>query len=84
MEGRSSGPAREAELNDLKEFVYKVLSRLEEKYRQVICLCDIEEMKYEEAAKILGCTTECIHTRLVRARRALYAMLEKFRKEFEG
>jgi RNA polymerase sigma-70 factor (ECF subfamily) len=42
----------------------------------VLLLRDIEEMDTEEVAELLGCTTNCVKTRLHRARQALRTLLE--------
>jgi RNA polymerase sigma-70 factor (ECF subfamily) len=40
-------------------------------YREVVLLCDLEEMEYEEAAETLGCAVGTVRSRLHRARRLL-------------
>jgi len=45
-------------------------------YREVVVLCDLEEMEYAEAAEALGCAVGTVRSRLHRARGLL---MEKFR-----
>jgi len=44
---------------------------LPEKYREVITLCELEELPYEEAAAVLGCPVGTVRSRLSRAKRLL-------------
>lgn len=52
------------------------ISRLPENYREVVALCELEEMSYEEAAAALECPVGTVRSRLHRARTLL---LEKLR-----
>jgi RNA polymerase sigma-70 factor (ECF subfamily) len=56
--------------------VRKAVSMLPENYREVVVLCELEEMSYEEAAAALGCPVGTVRSRLHRARAIL---LEKLR-----
>lgn len=53
---------------ELKQAIEKVLQSLPDIYREVIILCVIEEMTYEEAAKALGTNVKTVSSRLARAR----------------
>jgi hypothetical protein len=46
------------------------------RYREVVVLCDLQELSYAEAADILGCALGTIRSRLHRARALLAAKLE--------
>lgn len=48
---------------------------LPEKYREVITLCELEEMGYEQAADALGCPIGTVRSRLNRAKRLLAGKL---------
>jgi len=50
---------------------------LPRKYREVIALCDLETLSYEEAASSLGCAVGTIRSRLHRARARLAGLLER-------
>lgn len=47
------------------------------RYREVIVLCDLEEVPYAEAARLLDCVVGTIRSRLYRARGILGAKLRK-------
>jgi RNA polymerase sigma-70 factor (ECF subfamily) len=50
---------------------------LPEKYREAVVRCDLEEMSYEEAARLMGCAVGTVRSRLHRARTLLARKLEK-------
>ena len=47
------------------------IAALPELYREVVVLCDLEGLTYEEAAAALGCVTGTVRSRLHRARQFL-------------
>ena len=57
--------------------VRQAVGTLPENYREVVVLCELEEMSYEEAAAALGCPVGTVRSRLHRARTML---LEKLRE----
>src|SRR5262249_58944513 len=52
------------------------LLALPEVIRAVVVLVLIEELTYEEAARVLGCPVGTVRSRLFRGRRALFASLQ--------
>ena len=58
------------------ETVRRAILSLPERYREVVVLCELEEMSYTDAAEILGCAIGTVRSRLHRARALL---LEKLR-----
>jgi RNA polymerase sigma-70 factor (ECF subfamily) len=46
-------------------------------YREVVALCDLEEMDYAEAAQVLGCPLGTVRSRLYRARALLAQKLQR-------
>lgn len=56
--------------------VRQAIGTLPDNYREVVALCELEEMSYEEAASALGCPVGTVRSRLHRARALL---LEKLR-----
>lgn len=48
---------------------------LPENYREVVVLCELEEMSYEQAAAVLGCPLGTVRSRLSRARDLLASKL---------
>jgi RNA polymerase sigma-70 factor, ECF subfamily len=57
--------------------VRQAIATLPENYREVVVLCELEEMSYEEAAEALDCPVGTVRSRLHRARALL---LEKLRE----
>lgn len=51
--------------------VRRAVLSLPERYREVVTLCDLEEMEYERAASILHCPVGTVRSRLNRAREML-------------
>lgn len=51
------------------------LLAIPEQYREVVVLCDLEEMTYDDAATVLECSAGTIGSRLHRARNLLRAKL---------
>jgi len=51
--------------------VRRAVLSLPERYREVVTLCDLEEMEYERAASVLNCPVGTIRSRLNRAREML-------------
>jgi len=49
---------------------------LPERYREVVVLCELQELSYVEAASILGCAVGTVRSRLHRAR---VLLIEKLR-----
>jgi RNA polymerase sigma-70 factor, ECF subfamily len=57
--------------------VRQAVATLPENYREVVVLCELEELSYEEAASALGCPVGTVRSRLHRARAIL---VEKLRE----
>lgn len=72
----SAGPLDELSRIETIESVRKAISSLPERYREVVVLCDLEEMSYVETAEVLGCAIGTVRSRLHRARALL---IEKLR-----
>ena len=58
------------------ESVRKAVLSLPSKYREVVVLCELQDVSYGETAEILGCAIGTVRSRLHRARALL---LEKLR-----
>jgi RNA polymerase sigma-70 factor (ECF subfamily) len=72
----SESPLDELSRTETIESVRKAVLALPERYREVVVLCDLQEMSYVEAAEILGCAVGTVRSRLHRARALL---IEKMR-----
>ena len=57
----------------------KAVLALPEQYREVVALCDLEEMSYADAAALLECSPGTVASRLHRARAMLKTKLLKMR-----
>ena len=70
------GPLDEISRAEAIEAVRRAVLALPERYREVVVLCDLQEMSYGETAEILGCAIGTVRSRLHRARGLL---IEKWR-----
>jgi RNA polymerase sigma-70 factor (ECF subfamily) len=61
--------------SELLEFLRKAVLALPEQYREVVALCDLEEMSYADAASLLECSPGTVASRLHRARTMLKTKL---------
>jgi RNA polymerase sigma-70 factor (ECF subfamily) len=57
------------------ESVRKAVLSLPAKYREVVVLCELQDVSYVETAEILGCAIGTVRSRLHRARALLLAKL---------
>ena len=60
--------------------VGQAVSSLPPSYREVVVLCDLEEMSYDEAARVMGCAVGTVRSRLHRARALLTEKLRDFHR----
>ena len=67
----------EFESSDTVGLVRRAISTLPASYREVVVLCELEEMSYEEAAAALDCPVGTVRSRLHRGRAIL---VEKLRE----
>ena len=58
-----------------REQIQHALERLPAEFREVILLCDVEEMRYREIAELLGIPLGTVMSRISRARRLLRGYL---------
>jgi len=61
--------------------VEKALKDLPEEFRMAVILVDIEELSYEEAAKVMECPVGTVRSRLSRGRRMLQVALKDYASE---
>lgn len=73
----SGEPSVETALIDAasRETVRNALSELSVPFREILLLCDVEEMSYEEIAQVLAIPMGTVMSRLHRARKALRTVL---------
>jgi len=77
----SQRPDEAAGRKEIEEKVQQALNTLPEKFKMAIILCDIEELSYEEAAKVLNCDKMTVGSRLSRARAMLAEVMMGYKKE---
>lgn len=70
-ETASPDPGGEFERSQRVEQVRRAVLALPTIYREVVVLCELEEMTYEEAAAVLGCAIGTVRSRLHRGRTLL-------------
>ena len=59
-----------------QEEIRRALEQLPVAHREIILLCDVEEMSYKEIAELVGIPIGTVMSRLSRARRAIRSLLE--------
>jgi len=69
--------------NEMIGRVRQAVLSLPVNYREVVVLCDLQEMSYEEAARALRCALGTVRSRLHRGRGLLMEKLREFRKPGE-
>ncbi len=69
-------PDEQAELSELENTVYSEMGKLPDLYREALVLRNIEQLSYEEIARILDCKLGTIKSRIARAREELRKRLE--------
>jgi RNA polymerase sigma-70 factor (ECF subfamily) len=61
--------------SESQEAIFNALARLPVAHREIILLCDVDEMSYREIAQVLDVPTGTVMSRLARARMNLRAAL---------
>lgn len=72
-------PAVWAERRERVDQVREAVLALPPEFREAVVLCELEELSYDEAARLSGCPIGTIRSRLHRARALLLAKLELLR-----
>ncbi len=70
-------PEMVAERNESKDRVWKAISQLDEKHREVIVLRHFRNLSYDDMAKILFCNRGTVTSRLHYARKRLKDILDR-------
>jgi RNA polymerase sigma-70 factor (ECF subfamily) len=66
------------------EALRRAVMALPRRYREVVVLCDLEEVDYAEAAQVLGCPIGTVRSRLHRARGLLLEKLNQEKQQRTG
>ena len=72
------GVSRSMDREELQEKLNEALQKLSKEHRAVVVLHDIEGMKHQEIAKILGCSEATARSRLFYAHQQLQALLANY------
>ena len=70
-------PEAVAERNESKDRVWRAISRLDEKHREVIVLRHFQNLSYDEMAQLLFCNRGTVTSRLYYARQRLKEILDE-------
>lgn len=70
-------PAEGIERRQTSDTLWKSVLSLPEHYREVVVLCDLQEMSYADAAEAVGCAIGTIRSRLHRAHDMLSRKLQR-------
>jgi RNA polymerase sigma-70 factor (ECF subfamily) len=81
---RQADPVAELARAQRIEALRRAVLRLPFKYREVIVLCDLQEVSYLEAAAAIGCAVGTVRSRLHRARGLLSQKLTSIERPAEG
>lgn len=77
----TGGPLEDLSRTEAITSVRTAVLALPERYREVVVLCDLQEMSYVEAAEVLSCAVGTVRSRLHRARALLIEKLRPAREE---
>lgn len=78
MEDPGEKPEETVQRSELSEAIQRCLNELDEKFRSIVVLVDIQGMDYASAAEIVDRPLGTIKSRLARARQSLQECLEGF------
>jgi len=70
------GPAESAARRQLASRVREAIDRLDEQYRTIVYLRELEDLSYEEIAEVVELPVGTVKSRLFRARQHLKELLE--------
>ena len=71
-------PSKSVERDELRQQVRLTVAEMPEKLRQVLVMCDIQGMAYENIANVLGCPIGTVKSRLFHARADLARRLRPY------
>jgi RNA polymerase sigma-70 factor (ECF subfamily) len=80
IEDDSPSPEEQAEESELQKAIQKCINNLDNKFKIVLVLVDVEGLDYETAAEAIGSPLGTVKSRLARARERVQTCLQKFRE----
>jgi RNA polymerase sigma-70 factor (ECF subfamily) len=78
LAGREGGPEKDAFRAEFWDVVSRSMEELPREQREVIVLCDLEGLSYEEIAGIVDSPVGTVRSRVFRGRRALQKLLKPY------
>ena len=69
---------------ELSGQIQRAIDALAPEYKEVLVLCEMEDMSYEEIARVTGLTIPAVKTRLHRARKMIQRRLEPYYRGWSG
>jgi RNA polymerase sigma-70 factor (ECF subfamily) len=79
----SADPAFEIASHERRQLVHEALAELPEEYRTVLVLKELEGLRYDEIADVIGCPIGTVRSRIHRARSELRDKLTRVMKSEE-
>ncbi len=76
----SISPEEQTEQAELQQAIQHCIQKLDDKFKSVLILVDVEGLDYETAAEVVGTPLGTIKSRLARARQRVQACLQGFRE----
>lgn len=76
------GVSAQLEASELRNNLHRELKQLDQKYRELVVLRDLEGLGYDEIAKISGIDEKLVKSRLYQARQILAAKMKKYAERF--
>jgi RNA polymerase sigma-70 factor (ECF subfamily) len=80
LRDKATGPLEALQLSEDLAQLRQAMDALDDDHRKVVDLVDIEELSYDEAAKVLDLPLNTVRSRLSRARQQLKVKLTRVRK----
>ena len=78
----TNSPEQLSQQEELQRLVRQEMNTLSSEYKEVLVLCDIEGLSYDEISSILKCPVGTVKSRLNRARQALRKKISEKRELF--
>jgi len=76
--GKAVLPADKGIAEELKGAIQKAMSKLSKKEARAISLFGLEDLSQEQAAEIMGCSTEAVRWYVFKARKKLKVLLKEY------
>ncbi|ODA27953.1 sigma-70 family RNA polymerase sigma factor [Planctopirus hydrillae] len=74
-------PSHSLQVRDQQRVVQAAMDAMEESFRTVLVLTDLEEMSYEEIARVVDCPVGTVRSRIHRARQEFRGRMERLLRQ---